>query len=166
MAKRTADTELLKSDTKNARIQARSQDRLQDVVRAAYVTKQGQLSDSPITYIAIDGDATWFSMLYWPEDELIGLRVLRHLANPKFHDVGIVQSLMHLCIEDYMEYRDEEGDKLLCRTFDVANVRELGIFRELTTRCPQSDEQTRTAGKVDESDLNPARCTILMYCYE
>lgn len=172
MAKRTADTELMKSETKNVCIRPRSNDGLQDVVHKARVIKEEDLSDSPISLVAIDEDALLYHMLYWPADELVGLRVLRYLADPN-RDIGVISALMCLCIEHFTKFYGKSDSELLCKKFDVKDVKELGILRELVTDDDYDDDDdddrsknAKNTGKVKESDLNPARYTILMHCYE
>lgn len=174
MAKRAADTELLDpTETKKQykqplQIQPRTQEsRLRDVVRAAYVTKEGELSDSPITLIAINEDAVWFTMLYWATDESIGLRVLRYFADSP--SVEVIGALMDLAIGQYKEYSGEDDVALLCKNFGVQSLQELGVFSELAGEYISlggKRKQTDPSESVPESELNPARCTILMHCYE
>jgi hypothetical protein len=163
MAKRAADTEL-----QNLRAQPRTrQDMLCDVVRKACVSGDDERSDSPITFIAIDEDAYWYKMLYWPADETVGLRVLKTMYEPR-PDVSIIEALMCLSIGRHAQFRDSEADDLLCKTFSVQKVSELGVFSEVATEYLDHGKLKRTdpSKSVPESELHPARCTILMHCYE
>ena len=169
MAKRAADTELLHEETKSLRIQPRDADPLMAVVRAAYVTAQGDLSDRPITLITIDEDAQWKTMFYWVRDEAIGLRVLKLLMDPaKDAPVDVVNALMCLALSHYRPYMDADQEKLLCETFAVKEVHELGVFGELATAYLNSKgrRQMPTGNAFAEESLNPSRCTIVMHCYE
>lgn len=105
-------------------------------------------------------------MLYWAKCEAIGLRVLRHLISPTFHNVGLVDALMSISITRFNKYRDAESDALLCKTFDVEEVTELGVFGELHSKYLENGKMTESKSAVSADELNPARCTILMYCYE
>ena len=129
------------------------------VVRDAYITSQGTLSNRPITFVAVDEDACWHTMLYWPGEEEIGLRVLRLMSSDP--NVALVNAVMSLCLRERARYRDGETDTLLGETFGVTDVKDLGIFRETIAGRKKIYDDA-----VDEADLDPRRCTLIMYCYE
>lgn len=128
---------------------------LHDAVRKAYITKREQcmLSDSPITLVVLHVDNTHHCLFFWPANEAIGLHVLSDLEG--ITDIGemseLANALLTFAVPSLRRYFFDEDEDLICKTFGVKTVSDLGLIL--------SDEN------MSFTKLNPVRHTVVLYVY-
>ena len=148
MAKRTAAEEAELIDTvqrKQARVQAPSLDPVTKSLRQAYITSDGSLSPTPITIIALNEDAEYHTVFYWPQNEAIGRALIKALEEDGNETITL--AVVALGMGDTANWEDDRA--ALCAHFEIKDLCELGVFR--------SDIS------VDErKDLDPLRYHIVV----